>query len=55
MKCEMCFDNCSVYSQVTDKERTLELDMEMEIHMEVRFKRISFKQSFNATCKLMIS
>lgn len=37
----MCFYNCFVCSQVTDKERTSELDMEMEIHMEVRFKRIN--------------
>lgn len=39
LKCGTCFANCSVCPQVTDKERTLELDMEMEIHMEVRFKR----------------
>lgn len=38
LKRGMRFNNCSVCSQVTDKELTLGLDM--EIHMEVHFKRI---------------
>lgn len=46
LKCGMFFNNCSVCSQVTDKERTLELDMETEIPMGVHFKRISFKHVF---------
>lgn len=41
----MHFDNCSVSTQLTDKELILELDMEMEmeIPMEVKFQRIRFK------------
>lgn len=39
INCMTCFNNCSVYSQVMDKEYILELDMEMEVQ---HFKRINY-------------